>query len=411
MQVYFADEAFGVIPYSSFPAFRLLCEQLGFQTKWNEAESTLHLLPGLTGKTVCLAQGGSRDSLSFEKKRVEEQEILTDVKNFLASSGIHCIMSDEARTSTQTDLYIQLTVSHEPHVDVPQLIVIYDDWNVKTRKLARFLFKEFECSGIPCMSKTRVEADLTNSFLDIQCRILDENQQTEWATFRSRLAVSLASSILRYFQDREKISILSCLSPKIIYHFLELVVNPEREQQEVQDEYRLATNRLQAEVYFDYSIHVSASEKQPHLIIGNLSIKNTGTEDLYNPVIYLRVTPPESIKLRGQILPPQMTESLSIQSAMGKRGWKYLEEDWFQKVHEQGEYWIGPIDPIRIGSQEVEILNFQLSVTKPAEGNQVMVEGFVFFQEKQIHFPSNNRIIFSYLSHNTVPNHEVSKEM
>jgi hypothetical protein len=411
MQVYFADEAFGAIPYSSFPAFRLLCEQLGFQTEWNEAESTLHLLPGLTGKTVYLVSGRSRDSLPNEKKKLEEQEILTDVKNFLASSGIHCILSDEEPT-TQTDLYIQLAFSQETQIDVPQMIVIYDDWNVKTRKLARFLFKEFENFGIPCISRTRVETTLTNSLLDIQCRCPEENQQTEWATFRSRVAVCLASSILRYFQEREKISILSCLSPKITSHFLQRVVNSERNQQAVQDEYRSETNRLQAEVYFDYSIHVSSSEKQTHLIIGNLSIKNTGTEDLYNPVILLRVSPPDSIKLRGQILPPQMTESLSIQSSRGKRGWKYLEEDWFQKVHEQGEYWIGPINPIRIGSQEVETLNFQLSVTKPAEGNQVMVEGFVFFQEKQIHFPSNNRIIFSYLSSlNTVQDHEETKEM
>jgi hypothetical protein len=387
MRLAFAGEVISTLPYFSFPAFQILCQQLGFQTRWDQAERTFHLLPGLTGKIVCLVQSKSR----------VEQELLTYVTKFLTSSGIHCLLSDEANSSTPADLYLKLTVSQETNTEPPQTIVHYDDRHTNTRKLSRLLFQEFEKLGIPYIPRACSESPLSIPLIEIQSCSPGENQPMKWTTDRERLAVSLASGIIKYFLEDGNISPFSLLSPESITCFIKDRAFSHQKEEGFQNELRTETKRLQAEVYFDYSYHFSANEKQPHLILGNLSIKNTGDEDLYNPVILIRVTPPDSIKLRGQILPPHMTESLSIQNSMGNRGWKYLGDDWFQKAHEQGEYWIGPINDIRISAQEIERLNFQLTVTKPIQDNQVMVEGFVYFQEKQMHFSSNNRIICSYL--------------
>ncbi|MED4912172.1 hypothetical protein P9761_28880 [Brevibacillus centrosporus] len=155
--------------------------------------------------------------------------------------------------------------------------------------------------------------------------------------------------------------------------------------------------RLEAEVFLDYTLFHSDLEHRPFLLIGNLYVKNTGTEDLINPIICLRVSPMESIKLGGQILPPNLVETMGVQSSSGIKGWRYLEDDWFSQAQERGEYWIAPIQPILISPKATEpFQNFQISIKKPENGSIVTVEAVVLFNEQEIHFPANNRIAISF---------------
>ncbi|MFJ9497447.1 hypothetical protein [Brevibacillus centrosporus] len=155
--------------------------------------------------------------------------------------------------------------------------------------------------------------------------------------------------------------------------------------------------RLEAEVFLDYTLFHSDLEHRPFLLIGNLYVKNTGTEDLINPIICLRVSPMESIKLGGQILPPNLVETMGVQSSSGVKGWRYLEDDWFSQAKERGEYWIAPIQPILISPKATEpFQNFQISIKKPENGSIVTVEAVVLFNEQEIHFPANNRIAISF---------------
>jgi len=155
--------------------------------------------------------------------------------------------------------------------------------------------------------------------------------------------------------------------------------------------------RVEAEVFFDYTLIHSDSEEKPYLLIGTLQVKNTGTEELYNPIVCLRVTPADSIKMGGQILPPKLVETMAVQGMNGLKGWRYLEDDWFTQAMERGEYWIAPIAPVTIAPKATESFqNFQISFLKQDAGKAVIVEGVVVCNNQEVHFSANNRIAVSF---------------
>ncbi|MGN7468372.1 hypothetical protein [Brevibacillus sp. SAFN-007a] len=158
-----------------------------------------------------------------------------------------------------------------------------------------------------------------------------------------------------------------------------------------------AEPRAAAEVFFDYTLIHSDSAEKPYLLIGTLQVKNTGTETLYNPVVCLRVTPVDSIKMGGQILPPKLVETLAVQGSNGLKGWRYLDDDWFSQAMERGEYWIAPIQPVVIPPQSAEAFqNFQVSFLKQESGKAIVVEGIVLCNDQSVHFSANNRIAVSF---------------
>jgi len=74
-----------------------------------------------------------------------------------------------------------------------------------------------------------------------------------------------------------------------------------------------------------------------------------------------------------------------------------LEEDWFAQAKERGEYWIAPIQPIRIAPNSSESFqNFQISITRQQTGHVVAVEGVVLCNDQEAQFMSNNRIAISF---------------
>lgn len=155
--------------------------------------------------------------------------------------------------------------------------------------------------------------------------------------------------------------------------------------------------RIEAEVFFDYTLIHSDSEEKPYLLIGTLQVKNTGTEELYNPIVCLRVTPADSIKMGGQILPPKLVETMAVQGMNGLKGWRYLEDDWFTQAMERGEYWIAPIAPVSIAPKATESFqNFQISFLKQDAGKAVIVEGVVVCNNQEVQFSANNRIAVSF---------------
>ncbi|RNB51725.1 hypothetical protein EDM57_22155 [Brevibacillus gelatini] len=158
-----------------------------------------------------------------------------------------------------------------------------------------------------------------------------------------------------------------------------------------------AQGRIAAEVFFDYTLIHSDSAEKPYLLIGTLQVKNTGTEVLYNPIVCLRVTPADSIKMGGQILPPKLVETLAVQGSNGLKGWRYLDDDWFTQAMERGEYWIAPIQPVVIPPQSAEAFqNFQVSFLKQESGKAIVVEGIVLCNDQSVHFSANNRIAVSF---------------
>lgn len=155
--------------------------------------------------------------------------------------------------------------------------------------------------------------------------------------------------------------------------------------------------RVEAEVFFDYTLIHTDSEERPYLLIGTLQVKNTGTEALYNPIVCLKVNPFDSIKMGGQILPPKFVDTMAVQGSNGMLGWRYLHDDWFAQARERGEYWIAPIQPVQIEPKATESFqNFQISFLKQAAGQSVIVEGMVLCNDQEAHFFANNRIAITF---------------
>ena len=155
---------------------------------------------------------------------------------------------------------------------------------------------------------------------------------------------------------------------------------------------------INAEVFFDYTILIpqSESELKDYLVEGILYIKNTGNQALMNPVICIKITPVQSASLQGQFIPPKMVSSLGTKSMSGEKGWKYVYDDWRQRVKTNGEYWITPIQVLQIPSGETTMFNFKINFEQPKDGKSITAQGFVYFQEEKKQFQSNNQISFSF---------------
>ena len=114
-------------------------------------------------------------------------------------------------------------------------------------------------------------------------------------------------------------------------------------------EERKPISLTRAELFFDVTIlPPQADDMKEFLINGSLYMKNTGTSVLRSPVICIKVTPAESAALQGQIIPPRLVSGLSTKSNGAEKGWKYVYEDWRERIRTKGEYWITPIQPLEI---------------------------------------------------------------
>mgnify|MGYP001199616821 CR=1 FL=1 len=441
VEVYYGGQRGGAIPYADLPAFRLFCKQSGYQTKWDPKTKRLDLNPGLTGKICVLAPAG------LPEGNADAQEIVRHVYAFLHGTGVDAVLvGKKAEVPKKWDVAIRLSVKELHSAAKPRLEIFHGD-DERRKRLASILQTELKHTGIQCGIKAPKEARKIHPFLVVQLVVPKETELSQKKGYGEKLAFYLASGILRYFQEIQHISPVSYLSPHILepfFHTLLLdrtegmrssgkserteaerhmettIILPQQTKpeptateqatetetatspgQSVQDEELPAPmaedKRVHAEVFFDYTLFHSDLENRPFLLIGNLYVKNTGNEALYNPIVCLRVTPIDSVNLGGQILPPRLVETMAVQSATGVKGWRYLEDDWFSQAKERGEYWIAPIQPIQIAPGATESFqNFQLSIRKPEEGNSVTVEGVVWFREQEIHFPANNRIALSF---------------
>ena len=406
--VYYSGQTCGMIPYTSLPAFRLFCQENGFDFQWEPKQKRILLAPGLKGK-ICVREYGSRRVPAATDSHLHERDVLALTERFLTDAGVSVVLSpNRLGLPDQKDVCVQFSVE-KADIGVQPRMSIFQDESRRNQALVRCLETELKGASIPCASELRYEPQSLYPFVEVRCQLPTNVAQTEWKEWAERIAFFFASAILRYLLTEQQISPLSCLTPAVLRMLAAaspISAEEERETREMpgvgetsveEEELRLPERReLAAEVFFDYTVLRSDIEGKPFLIFGNLYVKNTGTEALINPVVCLRADPPGSVKLGGQILPANLVETLGVQSSAGVKGWRFLEEDWFEQAMERGEYWMAPIQPVRIAPKEVHpFQNFQITVMTPESGNSVTIEGFVFFREQDVQFASNNRIAVS----------------
>ncbi|WP_100330282.1 hypothetical protein [Bacillus xiapuensis] len=384
VQVLFSNQLLYHLPYRSLAAFQLLCRQLGYRTSWKPAKKELHLDSGLKDKMVILE--------TMNKDHQINADLITKTSFFLMDSGIQ-MTADPAGTP---DLKIQFNCTSSPASAEPRLDIIH---NLAASAL------ELEASVIKEMNQLSMDFHITRKLdepnavpeLQIKGVFPDYTASAEWENAVEHLAICLSSSILDFFLKELRLHCLSLLPlPSIFSEPPRTTADASPAILTKHAEQPPAEETLLADLFFDYTVFPFEDDKTV-LTVGHLHIKNIGNTDLYNPIICIKVDPPDKVKFRGQILPPDLTEGMGLQTTDGEaKGWRYLEDDWFKQAKERGEYWITPIEPTRISPGDSQILrNFQLEMKKTEEAEQIIVQGFVLFREQHVQFQSNNQIVFS----------------
>ncbi|WP_243292929.1 hypothetical protein [Bacillus sp. FJAT-47783] len=391
----FGNKTIGSIPYASVAAFRLLCEEMGLKTKVNISNRELAIYSSLKGKTIVLEYEKNQD-------RGIHQEILSKTRTLLLQSGANIIINERLTTVDEGDFSIQLSVDSK----VNNKLMIMHNLYFPNQEVKFTLEKELIRFNIVHEFKR-----MPNQVPFPQLIIKGIDSYVKEEEVVHQLSLSLASAILYFFLHRHPFSLLTCL-PMELFNIQPMnesltkqtneKVNTKKFKQEDKAEKRIngftpLQSKPSAEVFFNYTVYPFDKEEERLLTLGDLYIKNTGNINLYNPLICIKADPIEYVNFRGQIVPPEMAEALSVQGENEMTGWKYLDEDWFEKAKERGEFWIAPIKRIMIPPNESQVLrNFQLTLKKPDKKKQILIDGIVYFEDLQLHFRSNNRMTFSF---------------
>ncbi|WP_066174643.1 hypothetical protein [Bacillus marinisedimentorum] len=399
--IFFSGESIGVISDQALAGFMLFCNKQGLDTAWNQDEKRLDLSPSLKKFTFFISSTGSTADGN-------SNEIAENLSMSLANHGFS--ISNDNTVQNDFDLIVSIASGHTASSDTHLLIEHRPELDIKLKNL---LYKELRNQAIS-VSFLRVKAKTALSpLLTIKCTpaaALVKN-------FGKTASAGLASALIRYFTEKQAAAPEAFLPVYMKKNLLREVSsaessspasspkksvkktagsnNPGRPKPETS----ASGQNIKAEPFFDYTIYPpdSDSEDQEYIITGHFNIKNTGHSNLYAPIICIRIDPINGAGLSGQIVPPTMTDTLSTQGQTGKKGWKYVYEDWMERIKAKGEYWITPIQPVHIKPGETESLrNFQV-VLHPLDGNKhTTIDGFVYFNDGKDRFIANNRIQFSF---------------
>lgn len=402
----------GKIPYASLPLHRLWYEQTGFDTEWNHHQKILSLTPIWKNRKVRF--------FSHKQDRWTPM-IIEKTKEFLRDTGIELSSS----STEKTEFLMRIHVHSKHSSSQPRYQIIHSPFR-KGRSWANTLFHEFRSQGWTVKRKKQHKPSVHRPLVELHC-YLPQEMQADPQTWLNNLSLSLATVILKKLTSGRLTPLLLQLPASIhpssiiektdpnLSHQTEpssLQANaPVRALADVKEANALAmthspsppkigTLDLQAEVFFDYRLLIpSSDDDDSYLIHADLHIKNTGLKPIINPLVCLRMDPTHKVQLKGQILPPQLVETVGVQSSSGDGaiGWRYLDNDWFQKAKERGEYWICPIQSLVILPGQIESFShFHLLVPKPEKSKAVTIQAVVYQKDQKVQFPANNQIVLSF---------------
>ncbi|MCL6600955.1 MAG: hypothetical protein K6T81_19800 [Alicyclobacillus macrosporangiidus] len=389
--VYFSGKKLGSIPYSSVAAFLMFCEQNGFQAQWN-ADTKSILFDFRVRRKVVVSFGEHTDESSAITK-----EIFDHITDFVSALGVDTVLlTDGESGELDGDLYLTLTIARFPFITIP---IVYTTHSLDLReyRVTHFLEKHLCSNRVKFVFNKSTHNPVLLPFLHAECVFPKRELQSVSQQCIEEISMVLTYCVLQSLKTETQSPVTFMFESMFKESMWEL---PKTEEgpTEYSEEKLIRTFDeycAQAEVSFDYST-VIEPDNDRRLIIANLRIKNTGTVVLRNPIICIRLTPAQSMKLRGQIWPPAMAKTLAFKDPAGSYGWQYLNDDWLETGTLKGEYWISPVRPTSILPQDVKSLNnLQIIVNESPDTNIVTVEGVVYFHEQGLQVPSNNRIVVS----------------
>ena len=417
VQIEFADKGIGTIPYESLPAFFLFLRENGFQFNWDEENRKIQLQPGLNGKTIEIMEETNQPH-SLESVT---QDVIDGVQIFLRSCGALVDRKENLPPNVKTDMRIIFTMKEDPIIDRPKLEVFHDLKMLNQK--CTFLLKE-ECKEANIEFTSHVHPAEADPYMKFLMKIPRSEHSFSQKKLTEKFQLIISMGILSRLQANYPLFLLSYLP----FHKISLFHQPnssmkkgigesmleknvstvadaavlKQEQELITDkDYLTVINKnnkikmVDAEVFFDYQVIFDRNRNEKVLLFGNFIIKNTGESVLHNPVICFRTTPKGNINFSGQLVPPNVVETIGVLNS--ENGWKYMYDDWFQQMEEKGEIWICPIKPLEIPPERIETFqNFRIKLVKDEDQQNLKIEGYVFFQEQDLKYKANNSISLSF---------------
>ncbi|RFB18191.1 hypothetical protein DZB84_04550 [Bacillus sp. HNG] len=146
------------------------------------------------------------------------------------------------------------------------------------------------------------------------------------------------------------------------------------------------------QAYFAHSILFPKNEDENVTIIGDFIIRNSGTCNLNDIIVCIKITPHDAGTLSGKIAINNSKNLLESDI-----NWIYLHENWKQKIKENGEYWIKFTNSDSLNPGESIIFpQFDIRCSMNKNSQSVVVDGYVYCKEIPMGTFSFNKIIINF---------------
>ncbi|RDI47710.1 hypothetical protein [Falsibacillus pallidus] len=134
--------------------------------------------------------------------------------------------------------------------------------------------------------------------------------------------------------------------------------------------------------YFSHSLSIADQKDENHVLIGNYTVKNTGTLPINSPVIFLRIQSEAEYSFFGKFKQGSKSPNIVIP-------WERIEVEGSNPFN---EYWLKPTRETIIGvNEQVVFQNFQIKWSA-SQASQLILEGFTYCSELKEGLPSLNTI-------------------
>ncbi|MDQ0157340.1 hypothetical protein [Robertmurraya andreesenii] len=402
MEIHMGKKYIGSISDDSMPALYNWARELGFSVNIKSEEGVLQLNPGLYNKHIIIFQDQKLKQNSLRNESYE-QKIVKTIQQCLSQCGAQVKLALDEEPLGKTALQISVNLFQIPRIK-QSMIELYHASGIHDVKWINLIKKECKKLNIK-VAVHELDNPENREGVKIHVMIPTNLHGSEWEIISEQMAHILSIGLICKLHDVSGISPFSILSVNALINLLSSdtqTINQAVSEQEgklIEGEIEQNTpandnnSITDAQAFFDYHLMINQANSENLKVIGNLIIKNTGTVPLRNPFICLRVSPAGSIRITGQILPPNVASTKGLQTVQGARGWQYIKENWFEEAEEKGELWIRSINDLVIGPDEVVSLsNLQMRLTDIEEDKKLTVEAFVLFNDNGMQMEANNKI-------------------
>lgn len=406
--VYLDEEFLGKAAYQSLVSLSLFCEQQGYNIKWSNNGERVDIFSRKALETLII---------SSIYKSEKSQEVIKHLKDYLSNDGLDIkYIENKEQITLNPRLFIYIDVI-ESQQDIDPHIIVEHHSNMDER-LKNILLTETNKGKLSIEFKQHHKNSLiiSDNHLNVKCHL---NQQSP---VKTNISISLSRALTLYChnQDSNKKRLFAYIPNAIMKNWLKSFMDSEHSTSIIPNEKvkipknelaespasKLETavqyneiNEAKAEIFLNYTLLMPRAEEQINefMINGAIYMKNTGNKELKNPVICIKVPVEQGISLQGQIIPPRLVSGLALKSSGGDKGWKYVYEDWRDRVKTKGEYWITPIQDLQIPPGETQVFNgLKFAVKEPKINSSIIVQAFVYFSGGEYSFSSNNSISLSF---------------